>query len=99
MGAFLSHLRRRGMSINVNPVLILIIFANNLLKSGRLGVVIIGPPAAKIRLSAVEIRLPTVEIRLSVIIAVVTIRSGAGQEGTVCVMPDIFVLIMSDGRA
>src|ERR1700736_5790551 len=97
MGAFLSHLRRRGTSIDINPVLVLIIFANNLLESGRLSVVIVGPSAAEIRLSAVEIRLPAVEIKLSVVIAVVTIWSGAGQEGTVCVMPDIFVLIMSDG--
>jgi hypothetical protein len=85
MGAFLSHLRRRGTSIDVNPVLVLIVFANNLLESGRLGVVIVGPS--------------DVEIRLSVVIAVVTIRGGAGRESTARAMPDIFVLVMSDGRA
>ena len=82
MGVFLSHLRRRGSSINVNPVLVLIVFVDNLLESGRLGVVIVGPSYVK--------------IRLSVVIDVVTIRDGAGREGTASAMLDIFVLIMSD---
>jgi len=85
MGAFLSHLRRRRISINIVPVIFVIVLVDDLLKTGCLGVVIVGPS--------------DVEIRLSVIIAVVTIQAGAGQEGTACAMPDIFVLVMSDGRA
>ena len=37
------------MSIEVNPVLILIIFTKNHLESGQLGIVIIGPFDVKIR--------------------------------------------------
>ena len=86
MGAFLSHLRRRGTSIgDINPVLVLVLLFSNIFKSGRFGIVTVGPP--------------DVEIRLSIVIAVVTIRGRAGREGMACAMLDVFVLVASDGSA
>jgi hypothetical protein len=83
MGAFLSHLRRRGTSIgDINPVLVLLF--SNIFKSGCFGIVTVPPD---------------VEIRLSIVIAVVTIRGRAGREGMVCAMLDVFVLVASDGSA